>query len=168
MPRTERHIDDDYLMTGTHKGADGATTLINRTADFSSCGAIAGLYIENVTQSENSLIVTATEEEITTTGTTSAEAFKVTDGGFNVTDGGGEAFNIVASTSMSWDNGDTYKIYKTGTKNSFISSDVVDASRGWKTDPKDMDKHGWKRVDTDIDRKNPGRVFAPNQPQMNR
>ena len=132
--RIETHKDDDYLMTGTHNGAT-STTLFNRKADFASCGAIEGLYIENVTQATNSLIATASEEEITT------------------------------DDDISWDNGDIYEIYKTGTKNSVISKNVVDRSRGWKTDPKDMDSRGWRKEDTDIDVDNPGKVFGPNQPQ---
>jgi|GEM_PF-5918882 len=131
--KIERHIDNDYLMTGTHHGAT-STTLFNKNADFASCGAIDGLYIENTTQSTNSLVATATEDSITT------------------------------DDNISWDNGDTYKIYKTGTKNSVISTQWVDMSRGWKTDPAEM-IDGWRTEDLDIDRKNPGRVFGPGQPE---
>ena len=131
--RTETHRDDEYLMSGAHDGATSAT-LRNKNADFASCGAMAGLYIENTTQSTNSLIASASELEITT------------------------------DDSISWDKDDVYEIYKTGTKNSFISSQIVDLSRGWRTDPKDMDR-GWKKEDIDIDRDKPGRVFGPGQPK---
>jgi len=129
--RTETHRDDEYLMTGTHKGAT-STTLFNRKADFASCGAFAGLYIENVTQTTNSLVATATEEEVTT------------------------------DDSISWDNGDTYEIYKTAAKDSFISSERVDLSRGWKSDPETLER-GWKKEDIDLDRDGKN-IFGPGQP----
>ena len=130
--KVERHIDEDYLITGTHK-AGTSTTLTDRKADFASCGVMDGLYIENTTQDESSLVATATEEEVTT------------------------------DDDVSWDNGDTYEIYKTGTKDSKISTQWVDMSRGWRTDPKKM-TDGWRNEDLDIDRNNPGRVFGPGQP----
>ena len=129
----ENHYDDDYLATGTHKGADSSSTLRDKTANFASCDVKDGLYIENVTQSANDLVATATEHEITTDG------------------------------SMSWDYGDTYKIYKTGTKNSFISSIWTDLSRGWKTDPNDM-TDGWRNEDIDLD-EDGQEVFGPGQPE---
>jgi len=137
--RKERHIDDEYLMTGTHKAAT-STTLRDAKADFGSCGAMKGLYIANITQAGKietsiSLIDTVTEEEITT------------------------------DDDVPWYNGDVYEIYKTASKNSPISSIWTDRSRGWKSDPKDL-VDGWKPEDEDIDRNNPGRVFGPNQPKI--
>jgi len=130
---TEVHKDDEYLMSGTHDGADSATTLRDMDADFKSCGVMDGLYIENVTGSTNSQVATATEQEVTT------------------------------DDNISWNKGDTYKIYKTGTKGQVISTEWVDLSRGWKT-PKNELIDGWREDDLDIDRDNPGRVFGPGQP----
>ena len=62
-----------------------------------------------------------------------------------------------------WSNGDEYEIYLQ-TKDTFISSQIVDRSRGWRTDPKDMIE-GWRKEDLDIDRKNPGKVFGAGQPE---
>ena len=131
---TELHIDNDHLATGTHDRADGATTLHKSGADFKSCGVRVGLYIENVDSGENSLIATVSEDEITT------------------------------DDDLAWDNGETYKIYKTATKNSLISTQWTDVSRGWKTPKKELRK-GWRPTDIDIDRKKPGRVFGPGQPE---
>lgn len=136
---TEVHIDSDYLVSGTHRGADSATTLWagdaygNRIADLDSYGAKADLYIENTTESTNSLIASVAGDQITT------------------------------DDDIAWNNGDTYKIYKTGTKNSQISTIWTDLSRGWKSDKDDLDR-GWRPEDVDIDRDKPGRVFGPNQP----
>ena len=131
---TELHIDNDHLATGTHDRADGVTTLHAAGAHFKSCGVRVGLYIENVDSGENSTVASVTEEEITT------------------------------ADDLSWDNGQTYKIYKTATKNSLISTQWIDVSRGWKTPRKDL-KEGWRPEDRDIDKKKPGRVFGPGQPE---
>ena len=130
---TEIHNDDDALATGTHEGVDSATTLRVKGADFKSCGVIEDLYIENETQSTASLVATVTEDEITT------------------------------DDDISWNNGDTYNIYKTGTKGSFISSVWIDLSRGWKTDPDEM-RLGWRYDDIDLDRDGE-RIFGPGQPE---
>lgn len=129
----EIHNDTSPLATGTHKGVDSSTVLVVRGADFKSCGITADLYIENETQTTSSLVAIVTENDITT------------------------------DDDISWDNGDTYNIYKTGTKGSFISSVWIDLTRGWKTDPKTM-KDGWRMEDIDLDR-NGELVFGPDQPE---
>ena len=130
---TEIHNDDSPLETGTHAGVDSSTTLRVRGADFKSCGITQGLYIENETQSTSSTISSVTENAIAT------------------------------EDVLTWDNGDTYNIYKTGTKGSFISSIWTDLSRGWKTDPKEM-RLGWRHKDIDLDR-NGEKIFGPGQPE---
>ncbi len=104
---TEVHKDDDYLATGTHDRAT-STTLNAQGADFKSCGVRVGLYIENETQSTNSLVASVTEDEITT------------------------------DDAISWDRDDTYKIYITASKGSIISTEWTDLSRGWKTPKKEL------------------------------
>jgi IS30 family transposase len=132
----ERHIDSEYLATGTHGGTDSATTLRDRTTDFFISGAIADLYIENTTSGESSLIATVKEHEITT------------------------------DDSITWNNGDTYEIYKTGTKNSAISSTWCDVSRGWKINKHDeVNRHGWRWADVDVDDKGRKDVFGPGFPE---
>ena len=129
----EIHRDSDYLATGTHDGAT-STTLRDVGSDLKSWGVRADLFIENETQSTSSVIATVNEvSEITT------------------------------DDAISWDNGDTYKIYKTGTKNSLISTQWTDLSRGWKTDKDEMIK-GWRSDDKDLDRKGE-KVFGPGQPE---
>lgn len=113
------------------------TTLIDPTANFSVFVAQTGLYIENVTTGEHSTILALNDLEITTT-----------DG-------------------ITWNSGDTYKIYKTSSKNSLISKEWTDSSRGWKSDKRDL-VDGWLPEDIDIDRDNDGgrkKVFGRNQPE---
>jgi hypothetical protein len=129
----EIHRDDDYLATGTHKGADGAASLFDPGKDLKSCGVIVGLAIYNTTQVTNGLVTASTEDTVT-------------------------------DDTNTWDNGDTYEIYKTAAKNQVVSSIWTDVSRGWKSDKKELQK-GWRAEDLDVDRKKPGRVFGPGQPE---
>jgi len=71
---------------------------------------------------------------------------------------------ITTDDDLNWDNGDTYKIYKTAAKGQVISTQWTDLSRGWKTPMRELER-GWKPEDVDIDRDNPGRVFGPGQPE---
>jgi len=132
---SEIHRDTEPLITGTHDGANATTTLRDLDMPFRSLGAMVGLAIENATQGTSSLIAT------------------VTEGGEITTDG-----------AISWDNGDTYKIYKTATKGSVISSNWTDLSRGWKSRQSEL-QNGWRADDLDLDRDDPGRVFGPGQPE---
>ena len=133
---TDVHRDTDPLITGTHDGASGVTTLRDMDADFRGFGARVGLAIENATQDTISTIATVTDTEITT------------------------------DSGMSWDNGDTYKIYKTATKGSVISTNWVDLSRGWKGRKSDL-QAGWRAEDVDLDRDG-RKVFGPGQPERSR
>lgn len=132
----EIHRDSDYLASDTHSGADSSKTLRCDGIDFFVGGAVPDLYIENETQSTSSLIATVKEHEITT------------------------------DDAISWNNGDTFNIYKTSTKDSFISGVWCDVSRGWKINSNDeINKHGWRTEDWDIDDKGRKDVFGPGQPE---
>ena len=75
-------------------------------------------------------------------------------------------------SDVSFDNGDEYSIYKTATKDSFISRIGIDRSRGWKeTDKANLTSYGWRPEDVDIDVDEDGNrlpqgeiPFGPGQP----
>jgi hypothetical protein len=128
----EIHYDTDPLMTGCHEGSAG-TTLRKQGADFRSCGVIPGLAIYNDTTGTNTVVVSATETEVT--------------------------------TSITWNPGDEFSIYKTGTKDSFISLINVDLRFGQKvTRQAELTELGLKPDDTDID-ETERNVFGPGQPE---
>ena len=58
--------------------------------------------------------------------------------------------DTVTVAGTTWDNGDTYNIYKTATKDSVISTTGVDVSRGWKADRGEL-VSGWRSEDVDLD-----------------
>lgn len=118
----EIHRDDEPLITGTHDGADAATTLRDLDMPFRSLGARVDLAIENETQGTSSHIATVTE-----------------------------AGEITTDDAISWDNGDVYNIYKTATKGAIISTNWVDTSRGWKSRESEL-IDGWRAEDVDLDR----------------
>ena len=133
----EIHRDSEPLATGTHSGASGSSVLRSRGACFRSLGVDPDLelYAENETQSTNGTVTAADEDTVTVSGVT-------------------------------WDNGDTYSIYKTSSKNSHISSNWVDVSAGFQiNDTSDVNKHGWRHEDWDIDERGTKRVFGPGQPK---
>ena len=158
--RTETHRDDEYLLTGSHD-AGTSTTLRDIGADFKAYGVLVGLFVENVTQSTSGHVKTVTADEITVDGITGSllSDFVTVDNDW-ATENGVEW----ADSLISWDRSDTYKIYKTAVKGSLVSSDIVDVSRGWRSDPETL-IDGWRPEDIDIDRKNPGKVFGPGQPE---
>lgn len=158
----ETKIDNDYIATGTHKGASG-TTLYDPGADFKSCGMYQGQYIENETQATFSAILDITESTITTSNDVSTYAVLGGDTYYTLD---GTAYVVAGSGGLeqiTWNTGDTYKIYATTTRGSFISDMVTDLSRGWKTMKKDM-KDGWRYEDIDLDR-NGENIFGPGQPE---
>ena len=161
--RKETHHDNDYLMTGTHGGSDAATTLRDVGADFKSCGVMIGLFIENETEATSGYVKTVTEDEIVVDGIVGTLSSDFVTSGDWTTDQGVEWEDNI----ITWNNGDVYKIYKTSVKGSFISSDIIDVSRGWRSDPETLIE-GWRAEDIDIDRKNPGKVFGPGQPEKGR
>ena len=128
------HIDNFVSDNVILTETEKKTTLRHLGYPFKSLGARPGLAIENETTGEVSTIATASE-----------------DGYITTTD------------NIEWSNGDTYKIYKTATKGSLISTNWVDLSRGWKSRKSEL-KDGWRDEDIDLDKDNPGKVFGPGQP----
>lgn len=65
---------------------------------------------------------------------------------------------------VTWDYGDTIKVYKTATKGSLISTQWVDVSRGWKTPMKELED-GWRPEDVDLNSDGAREVWGPGQPE---
>lgn len=141
MPTATREIfkDDSPLFQGTHKGGDSSSFLSDPGAMFRALGANPDLdlYVENTTQGTSGVLFGANNDLVSVTGDT-----------------------------ISWNNGDIYKIYATSTKNSFIAGQWCDNSRGWKINPgDDINSDGWRREDEDLDGRNRAKVFGPGQPE---
>ena len=133
------HIDDDYLATGTHRGANGGLVLRNDGSDFKSCGITVGVAIYNNTDSSNGLVTVVTEDEVTCT--------------------------LSGGTNNTWTNGDTYYIYKTAALNTLISSLNVDRRFGRKVVRGDiLTEKGFFLDDVDLDQ-DVDEIFGPNQPE---
>ena len=71
--------------------------------------------------------------------------------------------HTITVNGVTWNTGDTLKVYKTATKGAIISQQWVDLSRGWKTTMKEL-QDGWKPEDIDLNR-NGDQVFGPGQPE---
>lgn len=95
---------------------------------------------------------------------------------YNTTQGTNGLTVTITETSVTddtntWDNGDSYAIYKTAVKDSVISTIAVDKSRGWKvTRRNELDSNGWLPKDHDIDVDEDGFYidpppFGPGQPE---
>jgi len=139
MPTASKEIfrDDQPLFQGTHTGADSSSTLRDDGARFKELG---------VNPSLSQYCENTTQE---TNGSITASTS-----------------DTVTVSGVTWDNGDTYKIYRTSTKSSFISDQWVDVSRGWKIDrDDDMMDNGWRAKDYDLDEPNRRKVFGPGQPE---
>jgi hypothetical protein len=120
----ETHTDDYAFSTGTHEGADGATSLYVKNGNFDVLVNI-GVDCHNDTQVTNGAVTAVTHNTVTATGVT-------------------------------WDNGDTYSIYCTTTKDSSISSFRIDKTYGRKL----TQVYSEEYPDNDI----PGDEFGPGQP----
>ena len=137
------HTDDadSPLMTGAHDGADGATVLQHMGADFKSCGVDpdVGQLVLNVTDGSEGVVTAVTEDTVTCT--------------------------LTGGTDNDWDNGDTYKILKTATEDSLISTHWTDKRFGQKvTDPAQLNEFGVFPEDQDIDEVEK-EIFGPGQPE---
>lgn len=120
------HTDSDYLATGTHSGASGGLILRNKGADFKSCGVTVGIAIYNDTDDSNGLTTAVTENEVTCT--------------------------LAGGSNNTWTNGDTYKIYKTSSKDSTISHIYTDRRFGKKVVRGDiLTRRGFFPEDQDLD-----------------
>jgi len=127
--------DSQPLFTGTHAGADGATVLLSHGAMFKTLGAKASI---------GNYVHNATQD---VGGALTAS----TD-------------DTVTATGVTWDNGDTYNIYVTGTKDSIISRDWSDVSAGFRSDPREL-IDGWRPEDRDLDDHGKYKVFGPGFPE---
>lgn len=121
----ETRLDDYAMSTGTHHGADGASALYDKGANFDVYVTV-GVDCHNDTQDSNGAVTAVTENTVTATGVT-------------------------------WDNGDTYYIYATDTKDSYISSFRIDKIYGRK-----LVEGKYEENDADDDL--PADSFGPNQP----
>lgn len=135
----EIHLDSAYIATGTHDGADGTKTLRNIGAEFKSCNIGVGVVVENDTDGSSGVTVTITENEIVCT--------------------------LAGGTNNTWTKGDTYYIYKTDTKDSYISSIDVDRRAGRRVKIGDqLTNKGYRPEDQDLDENN-DEVWSPGHPE---
>jgi len=132
----EIHLDSSYAATGLHDGVAATLTLRHIGADFKSCGVGVGVAVYNDTDGSSGLTVTVTETEILCT--------------------------LSGGTNNTWTKGDTYYIYKTPTKDSFISSINTDRLFGRKVAlGAQLTSEGRFSEDTDLDDKD----FSPGKPE---
>lgn len=156
----EIHRDSEPLITGTHKGSDGSAFIYDKGRNFRSLGAdpVLLLYVENETQSSHGYLSASTEDTLTALTPSDEAAFILGAGEFPYTFG--------ETVELTWDYGDTYNIYKTISKDKFISDQWQDVSRGWKINNYDeVNEHGWRHDDWDIDDRGRKKVFGPGQPE---
>lgn len=133
----EIHLDSSPLATGTAK-ATGAD-LVDRGADFKSCGITAGVYIENETDGSYGLVASVTEDTVTAT--------------------------LTGGTVNGWITGDTYNIYKTAEKDAEISRIYTDRRFGTKVFRRsELNDHGNRIKDGEDLDANDENVFGPGQP----
>jgi hypothetical protein len=167
------HYDSDPLATGTHKGPDDMAFLFDPSAKFSLLGVDTGLVIYKTAINPDEIgyletegeerVVTEDGDEIVISTASEDEMGHITE----VTED-----SVYADTITSWKTGDIYNIYKTATRDSFISRIATDRSRGWKVSkPDEVNEYGWFPEDADIDKDESGRKlpkherpFGPGQP----
>jgi len=139
MSVKEVHTDSDYQLTCTHKGPNGGLILRNKDAHFALCGIAVGVAIYNDTDGSNGLVTAVTDTQVTCT--------------------------LAGGAANTWTNGDTAYIYKTATKDGFLSAIDTDRSRGWKVVKGDvLDEDGFRPEDADLDRQDKN-TFGPGQPE---
>lgn len=135
----ETHRDDEAMFTGTHSGASASATLRDDGKNFRALGVDPALS----QYAEN-------ETQGTSGAVTAADE------------------NTVTVSGVTWDDGDTYGIYKTSTKDSTISTTWTDVSKGWKIkDTSEVNEDGWFPEDADLDDHGRKKVFGPGQPKRN-
>ena len=133
--------DDNYLVSGTHEGADGALTVIDYTKDFRICGVDADLDLAvlNDTDGSSGTITAVTEHTFTCT--------------------------LTGGTNNTFANGDTYIILKTDTEDSHISTHYTDKLFGRKvTDPAELNEDGRFPEDADLE----DEEWSPGFPEKTR
>jgi hypothetical protein len=177
---TERHIDDDPLATGIYSAPAWSPYLFIEGADFKSCGVAIGLFIENTTCGTSGLVTAVTENTVTAEqsdgdsidwharetldgGAFTDTASSTVDGGADwaTRDDGIDGGSLWSTASAE----ETYKIYKTATKDSFISKIYTDRRDGFKiTSRSDVNERWHFPSDEDLDA-NREHVFGPGQPE---
>ena len=170
----QTHLDNEPLATGTHKGANGSVSLYDPGANFWSCGVSLGLAVYKLAleETETTYLVDENGNRIVTAY---GEYIVVVEGSENqnglVT--ARDEDSVTASGITSWNRGDTYEIYKTPAKGSFLSRVATDRLRGKKvTSPEELNSYGWFPEDADLDRDENGNIkrrkdrpFGPGQPE---
>lgn len=106
----ESFTDDDYIATGTHRGATSDT--LSSPSDFRSCGIVSGMTILNVSDGSSGTVESCTENTLTTT--------------------------LTGGTSNTWTAGDVFEIYVTGTIGSEKGYFYVDRRYGHKVTIDDL------------------------------
>ena len=137
------HTDDaSYpLMTGTHKGADGAAVLFDPGADFESCGVsvTVGQLVQNSDDGSEGVVTAVTEDTVTC--------------------------SLAGGSNNTWANGDTYVILKGATEDAVLSTHWTDKRFGQKvTDPAQLNEDGVFPEDADLDEEDE-EIFGPGQPE---
>jgi len=126
VPVTFTDEEAEYLATGTHKGPSASATLIDRSRDFRTSGAIVGSIAKNDTDGSAGAITAVTEHEVTAT--------------------------LAGGSNNNWSNGDTYYILKTDTEDSVISTHYTDRLFGRKVTEKGaLNEDGWLPEEADLD-----------------
>lgn len=163
----EIHRDDSPMFTGTHKLADVQSSVMQSETGsslldedgnvllFEDSSVVGSSYLYDKDACFRSLGVDPDLElycENETQGTSGTVTVATDD--------------TVTVDGVLWYYGDTYNIYKTSTKNSFISGTWCDVSRGFKINhPDEINRYGWRLSDWDIDDRGRKRVFGPGQPR---
>lgn len=163
----EINRDDSPLFTGTHKGAsytgliltnddgevltndDGEVLFTDGYYGFTSVIRDKGMSFRSLGVDPDLDLYCENETQGTSGVVTAADEDTVTVSG------------------VTWENGDTYSIYATSTKDSFISGIWCDVSRGQMIDhPDDINRHGWRVEDVDWDDRGRINIFGPLQPEV--
>jgi len=143
----ETRKDDTPQSTGTHSGADGSSSLYVKNANFDVYIKV-GVDCHNTTKGTSGAVIAVTENTVTVSayyGDEDEDSYEDED------EASYEGY-------LRWDNGDTYEIYCTTTKDSFISSFRIDKMYGRKLTETYSEDYP---LPTDI----PGDEFAPGQPE---
>ena len=172
MPKTatrEIHRDNFPLFTGTHQGGDYESLyLLREEGDRIELEDLEGLVeLEGEGSASSTLYVKGANFRALGVDP-SLELYCINESrgtGGTVT---AATENTVTVDGVEWYNGDTYAIYQTSSKGSFISAVWTDVSAGFKINhPDEINRHGWRKEDWDIDDRGRKRVFGPGQPEKN-
>lgn len=130
---TSEVIRDDSPLVETTHKGASGSTTFRNKGYHFDVIAKVGLAAENATQSTIGNIETISDHEIT------------------------------VDNGVTWDYGDTLKVYCTASKGSIISTVWTDLSRGWKSKQSELIE-GWRDEDIDLNRDGE-RVWSEGQPE---